>query len=86
MLLMAPVPLGPATERMEIWGFGEAIEESRRLASMYRVIADERGVTFFDAGSVAQVSPNDGVHLDATAHASVGRALAVEVRAAIDAG
>jgi lysophospholipase L1-like esterase len=83
VLLMAPVPLGPATERMEIWGFGEAVDESRRLAPMYRVVAEESGVAFFDAGSVASVSTDDGVHLDAAAHAALGGALATAVRGAL---
>jgi lysophospholipase L1-like esterase len=86
VLLVAPVPLGPATERSEIWGFGAAVENSRRLASMYRVVAEEKGVAYLDAGSVASVSPLDGVHLDAPAHAAVGRAMAEAVRAALDVG
>jgi lysophospholipase L1-like esterase len=83
VLLVSPVPLGPAMDRMEVWGFGEAVEESRRLAAMYRVIADARGVAFFDAGSVISVSPDDGVHFDADAHAVLGGAMADAVRGAL---
>lgn len=83
VLLVAPVPLGPTTERSEVWGFGEAMERSRQLARMYRVVADSKAVAFLDAGSVAEVSPLDGVHLDAAAHASLGAAMAEAVRAAL---
>ena len=41
------------------------------------------GVAFFDAGSVAQVHPEDGVHLDAEACASLGQAMAEQVREAL---
>jgi lysophospholipase L1-like esterase len=64
-----------------MWGFGASREESRRLAGMYRLVADGRGVGFFDAGSVASVSPLDGVHLDAVGHAALGAAMAKAVLA-----
>jgi lysophospholipase L1-like esterase len=44
-----------------------------------------RGVAFFDAGSVATVSPLDGVHLDAEAHRALGTALAPVVREVLGA-
>lgn len=81
VLLVSPVPVTEATTRSEVWGFGSSIEPSRQLAAMYRVIAEGRGAGFFDAGSVAEVSPLDGVHLDETAHASLGAAMAEAVRA-----
>jgi hypothetical protein len=63
-----------------VWGFGDAREESLRFAACFAVIAEDRGVPFFDAGSVAAVSPLDGVHLDADAHRAIGTALAPLVR------
>jgi lysophospholipase L1-like esterase len=81
VLLVAPVPLGEVTQHAELWGFGAAREESLRLAGLYRLVAEDHGVGFFDAGSVATVSPLDGVHLDAAAHAALGTALAEAVRA-----
>ena len=83
VLLVAPVPLGPATERSEVWGFGAAMETSRQLAPMYQIMADMRGAAFLDAGSVAEVSALDGVHLDGAAHAKLGAAVAEAVRAAL---
>jgi lysophospholipase L1-like esterase len=81
VLLVAPVPLGKVTAHSEMWGFGASRVESQRLAGMYRLVAEGRGVGFFDAGSVAQVSPLDGVHLDPAGHAALGSAMAEAVRA-----
>jgi lysophospholipase L1-like esterase len=81
VLLVAPVPIGPLTAQSEMWGFGAAMEMSRQLAGMYRIAAEDHGAAFFDAGSVAQVSAHDGVHLDEVACASLGTALAARIQA-----
>jgi lysophospholipase L1-like esterase len=86
VLLVSPVPLTEVTRRSEVWGFGSSIEPSQQLARMYEIIAEGRGVGFFDAGSVAAVSPLDGVHLDEAAHASLGAAMADAVRAELHRG
>ena len=80
VLVVSPVPLGEITDHSELWGLGQARETSRQLARWYAIAAEDHGAGFFDAGSVAQVSPEDGVHLDAQACASLGTALAREVR------
>lgn len=85
VLLVAPVPVGPTTERSEVWGFGAAIETSRRLSPMYRVVAEGRAAAFLDAGSVTEASPIDGVHLDPAGHAAIGRAVAGSIRAVFEA-
>lgn len=53
--------------------------KSREMADQYRALAKERGVDFFDAGSVIESSKHDGFHLDPEAHAALGKAIAVEV-------
>jgi lysophospholipase L1-like esterase len=83
VVLVAPVPLGEPTERSVVWGFGTAREESAKLADAYRVVAREHDVPFLDAGSVATVSAQDGVHLDADAHRAIGTALGALVREAL---
>jgi lysophospholipase L1-like esterase len=85
VLLVAPVPV-MLTPHSEMWGFGAAIEESKRLAPMYGLMAAGKGVGFLDAGSVTQVSPLDGVHLDEAAHAALGTAMAGAVRAELARG
>ena len=84
VLLVSPAPVGPLTAQSEMWGFGAAIETSRQLAGMYQIVAEDHGVGFLDAGSVAQVSPEDGIHLDAEGCASLGAAMAEQVRAQLD--
>jgi lysophospholipase L1-like esterase len=81
VLLVAPVPIGEITRKSEVWGFGESYEKSRQLAPLYEVMAETHGVGFFDAGSVAQTNPDDGIHLDAAACAALGAAMADAVRA-----
>jgi lysophospholipase L1-like esterase len=80
VLLVAPVPV-ELTPHSEMWGFGPGVEQSRRLAAMYRLMAEGKRVGFFDAGSVARVSPIDGVHLDEAGHAALGAAMARAVLA-----
>ncbi len=57
-----------------------AIEESAKLATLYRDLADELGCGFFDAGSVAKTTPLDGMHLDAENTRALGRGLEPIVR------
>lgn len=84
VLLVSPAPVGPITAQSEMWGFGAAVEMARQLGGMYAIVAADHGAGFFDAGSVAQVSPLDGVHLDAEACAALGAAMADEVRALLE--
>ncbi len=53
--------------------------KSHRLAAEYGRMAAERGVHFFDAGSVIKSSPVDGIHFDPQAHAALGKAIAAEI-------
>jgi lysophospholipase L1-like esterase len=84
VLLISPPPLAEATAKSELWGFGGSRAESQLLAKHYALIAQMRGAAFFDAGSVIQTSPVDGVHLEADAHAVLGRVVAGAIRAALD--
>lgn len=55
--------------------FEGRIEESQRLAEHYRRLSNDAGVTYFDAATVATVSPLDGAHLDATNSRALGAEL-----------
>lgn len=74
LMILAPPPC-VAGDNGQIAG-GRSIAESQRLAPLYRKLAAELGHDFFDAGSVANASSIDGVHLDATNTQVLGRALA----------
>ena len=81
MLLVAPPPVEEAGCLAEIFAGGAA--KSRRLAGVYAGVAARHGAAFLDAGRVMAVSPLDGVHFDAAAHAALGRAVAASVRGAL---
>ncbi len=78
ILLVCPTPVvevGPIKD--EFWG-GAA--RSQALPPLYAALARARGVAFLDAGKIIAVSPLDGVHFDAEAHARLGAA----IRGALD--
>jgi lysophospholipase L1-like esterase len=56
--------------------FAGAIEKSKEIAGPYRAVADERGVSFLDAGKVMKSSKYDGFHFDPEGHAALGKAVA----------
>lgn len=59
--------------------FDQSMETSIGLPEAYLEIAEEKGCLFFDAGTVAEASPIDGVHLAAASHQRLGDALAVPI-------
>lgn len=71
LLLVAPPPsrIEPARDA-----------QAARLPGLVAAVAAEAGAGFFDAGTVVEPSPLDGVHLDAEATAVLGRALAAPAR------
>ena len=66
LLLLAPVPI----EEVGFLGgiFAGGADKSRRLAPLYREVAAGFGARCLDAGSVATVSPTDGIHYEADQH------------------
>ena len=82
IIIVAPPPLC-ATEHVEMhahFDLAAAIAESGRFAEWYRRRADEYGVGFFDAGTVAKAHPADGVHLDAASTRAIGEGLVPVVK------
>jgi lysophospholipase L1-like esterase len=79
-LVMAPPPViyaGPWKD-----SFVGSPEKARALAAEYEAVAKLKGAMFLDAGKLIEVSPLDGVHFDAAAHATLGRAVAEALRRA----
>ena len=60
--------------------FFGATARSKALPPLYQALATARGVGFLDAGAHIAVSPVDGIHFDATAHRTLGLAVAGAVR------
>lgn len=81
ILLVSPPPVCRTenAEFKEMFAGGDAA--SKRLAPMYATLAKEAGCGFFDAGTVAETTPLDGVHLDAENTRRLGEALVAPVRA-----
>jgi len=80
VLVVAPPPLCETANAEYAAMFAGGVEQSKMLASFYADLADETGCGFFDAGSVANATPIDGVHLDAENTRAIGRGLEPIVR------
>lgn len=75
VLIVAPPPIAvPRGTMAPKFAGGDA--KCTGLADAFARVAEDEGCAFFDAGSVVSASSEDGVHLDASAHAALARALA----------
>lgn len=85
IILMSPPPLCETNHPDMLVHFGgqRAIDESKRMPHWYKVRADELGVGYFEAGTVAKPDPRDGVHLDAANTRAIGEALVPLVKATL---
>lgn len=75
VLIVAPPPLSETADPEFAAMFAGGVEQSRMIAGFYADLADAEGCGFFDAGSVAQTTPLDGVHLDAANTRAIGKGL-----------
>jgi lysophospholipase L1-like esterase len=83
LILIAPPPIIETGCLAEMFAGGT--EKSRRLGTLYAKTAESFGVAFVDAGTVARVSPVDGIHWEAEEHIRFGRHMAGVVRMAASA-
>lgn len=84
ILIVSPPPISSTDTFDFAEMFAKGDEASQRLAGHYADLADDLGCGFFDAGSVAETSPIDGVHLDAANTRAIGEALAPVVRVMLE--
>ena len=75
VLVVSPPPLCETDDRFSGDMFDGGIDQSQQLAGYYKQIAEEQNCEFFDAGSVCETSPIDGVHLDAANTIKLGKAI-----------
>ncbi len=78
IIIMAPPELCATNvhpEMMVHFGEDDAIAASKGFAEMYKRRADEEGVGYFNAASVAKAHPADGVHLDGPNTRAIGTGL-----------
>jgi lysophospholipase L1-like esterase len=78
IIVVAPPQISDTKHPEMLLHFGGhgAIDESKQFAKWYKQRADEEGVAFFDASTVAKPDPADGVHLDAANTRAIGEGLA----------
>ncbi len=65
--------------------FVGATAKSQALPAHLKTIAETLNTAFVDINAVAKVDPADGIHLDAAAHAAIGKRMAEAVTAALPA-
>ncbi len=80
ILIVAPPKVRETANVPFAASFVGAIEESAKLPTLYRDLADELGCGFFDGNSVAKTTPVDGIHLDADNTRALGRGMESTVR------
>lgn len=78
ILIVSPPPITAPTGD-NVNKFLGAEKKCAGLAAAFRTVAETEGCAFFDAGSVARLSPIDGIHLDADQQEVLGRALVGKV-------
>lgn len=72
--------VSPAFLKGHVGDRGDDIRESRRLAGLYRSVADRYAQHFMDAAAYAEPSDADGVHLGPEGHEKLGKAMADRIR------
>src|SRR5690606_33804000 len=75
ILLVSPPPFCETDHALLGPMFAGRIGESRNLASVYRVLADDLGSGSCDAGSVAKSTPIHGIHPEGENISASGRGL-----------
>ena len=76
ILLMAPTKIGDDIENKKYANYNnESAKNSKELAKEYEDLAKEFGCYFFDAGSVAEPSKIDYVHLMPEGHKAIAESL-----------
>jgi lysophospholipase L1-like esterase len=84
IILVAPPHLRDTNHPEMMLHFGHgAIDESKAFARWYKLRADEYGIGFFDASTVAEADPADGVHLNAENTRKIGEGLAPLVKSTL---
>ena len=77
VLLVSPVPIVEVGFLGEMFAGGA--EKSNALGAELAAVAKRQNATLLDLAEVAAVDPVDGIHLDESAHAAIGQAMAQTV-------
>ncbi len=83
VLLISPIHIKEGIETRVAYGFAESsVEISRRLAPLYKKIAEDNGWLYLDASAVAVASDRDRLHMEAADHKALAEAIAGIIQAA----
>ena len=83
VLVIVPAPVRDEIAGSEFYGMydEESVRKSKALGKEYeKIFADVSGVTLLDAGTVAEVSVKDCIHLTGEGHRALGEAAAERVK------
>lgn len=78
VLVVSPVPIREIGPLADMFAGGAA--KSQALAAQVQAMCARTGADFADAGVWAEVDPDEGIHLGAQAHRSLGAGLAARVK------
>jgi lysophospholipase L1-like esterase len=82
LLLVCPPPIGDLSHLPDLAArLPDGAARSRTLPRYYEALARTLGCSYLNSQELVEPSPLDGIHLDAEAHAVLGRAIAAAVRA-----
>lgn len=84
VLLIAPVPMTASVLSSGIEFDLDSVEKSRQLAPLYRKLAEELEVDFWDAGAAGIELCGDGCHLSERGHRQFAEQLEEQVRLLCD--
>lgn len=79
VLIVSPIAIQEDIVR-DTFNAGDAARFASKLAGIYKKWADQLGYAFFDASSVAQPDPADGLHMNPDSHAAFARAMEAEIK------
>ena len=81
VLLVCPPPVGDLTGLPELNAkLAEGRHKSLALPDFYQAVARQLGVSYLNSQDIIVPSPVDGLHLEASEHMALGRAIAVALR------
>lgn len=87
ILIVSPIHVGEGIEASpfaEFFEGREAVENSKRMAYWYKLVADQFGCEFFDAATVAEPGEADSIHMMEEGHLKLAEALAGKVKEIIN--
>lgn len=80
ILLVAPVPIVKIDSAdFDLFFNDAAVIKTKQLSDLYRNLASTEQCDFFDAGEIAKVSHDDGVHIERDSHEVLAKAIAKKI-------